>query len=138
MTLDSLPDIHLGGSPDPRRRRTLSAPASDPSVQPTTSPTTTGNLPAPERRLRHLPSPFGANGPLIDDGTSVPRGVLVIDIQQDYFPGGAYPLVEPVAVVENGCAAPNLTFQGTVIPGRTVHAAFMAALGDAGARVISA
>ena len=43
-----------------------------------------------------------------------------------------------VTVVENACAAPDLTFQGTVIPGRTVHAAFMAALGDAGAHVVSA
>lgn len=42
-----------------------------------------------------------------------------------------------VTVVENGCAAPDLTFRETVIPGRTVHAAFMAALGDAGASVVS-
>jgi nicotinamidase-related amidase len=173
------------------------------------------------------------------------RGVLVIDIQQDYFPGGAYPLIEPdaaamvarsvvdqarrrgewvghiqhqatepdstflvagtaggeihpllapidgeqvitkqapnsfvgtgladilteqgiddltvvgmmssmcvdatvraaidlgisVTVVENGCAAPDLMFKDTVVPGRTVHAAFMAALGGAGADVVSA
>lgn len=42
-----------------------------------------------------------------------------------------------VTLVENACAAPDLTFQDTVIPGRTVHAAFMAALGGAGASVIS-
>ncbi|MEP6561662.1 MAG: cysteine hydrolase family protein [Nakamurella sp.] len=43
-----------------------------------------------------------------------------------------------VTVVENGCAAPDLVFQDTVIPGSTVHAAFMAALAGAGATVISA
>src|SRR4029078_8601189 len=51
---------------------------------------------------------------------------------------GAIDLGLSVTVVENACAAPDLTFQGTVIPGRTVHAAFMAALGDAGAHVVSA
>jgi nicotinamidase-related amidase len=30
----------------------------------------------------------------------VPRGLLIIDIQRDYFPGGAYPLVEPEAAAE--------------------------------------
>jgi nicotinamidase-related amidase len=28
------------------------------------------------------------------------RGLLIIDIQRDYFPGGAYPLVEPEAAAE--------------------------------------
>ncbi len=28
------------------------------------------------------------------------RGLLIIDIQRDYFPGGAYPLVEPDAAAE--------------------------------------
>ena len=42
-----------------------------------------------------------------------------------------------VTVIENGCAAPDLVFQGTTVPGRTVHAAFMAALGGAGATVQS-
>lgn len=43
-----------------------------------------------------------------------------------------------VTVVENGCAAPDLVFRDTTIPGETVHAAFMAALEDAGATVVSA
>lgn len=30
----------------------------------------------------------------------VARGLLIIDIQRDYFPGGAYPLVEPEAAAE--------------------------------------
>ena len=29
-----------------------------------------------------------------------PRTLLIIDIQRDYFPGGAYPLVEPEAAAE--------------------------------------
>jgi nicotinamidase-related amidase len=29
-----------------------------------------------------------------------PRTLLIIDIQRDYFPGGAYPLVEPQAAAE--------------------------------------
>jgi nicotinamidase-related amidase len=31
----------------------------------------------------------------------VARGLLIIDIQRDYFPGGAYPLVEPEAAAES-------------------------------------
>jgi nicotinamidase-related amidase len=30
----------------------------------------------------------------------MPRGLLIIDIQRDYFPGGAYPLVGPEAAAE--------------------------------------
>ena len=29
------------------------------------------------------------------------RGLLIIDIQRDYFPGGAYPLVEPEAAAQS-------------------------------------
>jgi nicotinamidase-related amidase len=31
------------------------------------------------------------------------RTLLIIDIQRDYFPGGAYPLVEPEAAAESAC-----------------------------------
>jgi nicotinamidase-related amidase len=40
-----------------------------------------------------------------------------------------------VTVAADACAAPDLAFDGTSIPGATVHAAFMAALGGAGADV---
>ena len=43
-----------------------------------------------------------------------------------------------VTVVHDACAAPDLEFDGTSLPGHLVHAAFMAALGDAGARVVPA
>jgi nicotinamidase-related amidase len=43
-----------------------------------------------------------------------------------------------VTVVHDACAAPDLEFLGTTIPGTTVHIAFMAALSDAGANVVSA
>ena len=43
-----------------------------------------------------------------------------------------------VTVVHDGCAAPNLEFMGQSIPGTVVHAAFMAALGDGYARLVSA
>lgn len=43
-----------------------------------------------------------------------------------------------VTVVENGCAAPDLVFRDDVVPGKTVHKAFMAALEGAGATVITA
>lgn len=42
-----------------------------------------------------------------------------------------------VTVVADGCAAPDLAFGGVDVPGAVVHAAFMAALGDAGATVVS-
>ncbi|TPW76449.1 isochorismatase family protein [Schumannella soli] len=41
-----------------------------------------------------------------------------------------------VTVVADGCAAPDLAFGGTTVDGRTVHTAFLAALRDAGARVV--
>jgi nicotinamidase-related amidase len=41
-------------------------------------------------------------------------------------------------VVHDACAAPDLEFGGETIPGRTVHAAFMAALGDGYASLASA
>ena len=40
-----------------------------------------------------------------------------------------------VAVAHDACAAPDLEFGGQALPGATVHAAFMAALSDAGATV---
>lgn len=41
-------------------------------------------------------------------------------------------------VVHDGCAAPDLEFEGESIPGTTVHRAFMAALAGAGATVCAA
>ena len=35
-----------------------------------------------------------------------------------------------VTVVHDACAAPDLEFGGTKVPGAAVHAAFLAALGD--------
>lgn len=42
-----------------------------------------------------------------------------------------------VTVVHDGCAAPDLEFDGVAVPGATVHAAFMAALADGYAEVVS-
>ena len=39
-------------------------------------------------------------------------------------------------VIHDACAAPELEFQGSVVPGEVVHQAFMAALADGYARVI--
>src|ERR687886_191418 len=96
------------------------------------------------------------------------RGLLIIDIQNDYFPGGAFPLVGPeaaaeaarraldafrgsgepivhpqhvwdapdVTVIHDGCAAPDLEFGGRQVDGASVHAAFMAALGDGYATLV--
>ena len=41
-------------------------------------------------------------------------------------------------VVHDGCAAPNLEFNGVEVPGAAVHAAFMAALADGYADLTSA
>jgi nicotinamidase-related amidase len=41
-------------------------------------------------------------------------------------------------VVHDACAAPDLEFAGTTIPGASVHGAFMAALADGYASVVSA
>jgi nicotinamidase-related amidase len=42
-----------------------------------------------------------------------------------------------VTVVHDACAAPDLEFGGRTVPGDVVHAAFMAALGDSFARLVS-
>jgi nicotinamidase-related amidase len=42
-----------------------------------------------------------------------------------------------VTVAHDACAAPDLEFGGTEVPGTSVHAAFMAALGDGYAEVVS-
>jgi nicotinamidase-related amidase len=42
-----------------------------------------------------------------------------------------------VTVVHDACAAPDLEFGGTAIPGASVHGAFMAALGDGYATLAS-
>lgn len=41
-----------------------------------------------------------------------------------------------VTVVADGCAAPDLEFDGVAVPAASVHAAFLAALGSAYARVV--
>lgn len=43
----------------------------------------------------------------------------------------------PVTVAADACAAPDLEFDGVRVDGARVHAAFMAALGSAYARVVS-
>lgn len=50
----------------------------------------------------------------------------------------ALDLGHAVTVVHDACAAPDLAFAGTTVPGATVHATFMAALGAAGAQVVAA
>ncbi|GAB2742325.1 cysteine hydrolase family protein [Arthrobacter bambusae] len=42
-----------------------------------------------------------------------------------------------VVLVHDACAAPDLEFGGVRVPGEMVHAAFVAALGDGFARVVS-
>jgi nicotinamidase-related amidase len=42
-----------------------------------------------------------------------------------------------VTLVHDGCAAPDLEFSGSPIPGAMVHGAFMAALGDGYATVVA-
>jgi nicotinamidase-related amidase len=42
-----------------------------------------------------------------------------------------------MTVVHDGCAAPDLEFGGTSIPGAMVHGAFMAALGDGYATLVA-
>ena len=44
----------------------------------------------------------------------------------------------PVVVVADACAAPDLSYGKRTVDGASVHAAFLAALGDAGAEVVTA
>jgi nicotinamidase-related amidase len=46
-------------------------------------------------------------------------------------------LGQEVTVIHDGCAAPDLEFDGVAVPGAMVHAAFMAALADGYAEVVS-
>jgi nicotinamidase-related amidase len=54
-------------------------------------------------------------------------GLVIVDIQNDYFPGGANPL-----------EGPELEFGGRTIPAGDVHAAFLAALADSYAELADA
>lgn len=49
----------------------------------------------------------------------------------------AVDLGQEVTVIHDGCAAPDLEFEGVAVPGAMVHAAFMAALADGYADVVS-
>jgi nicotinamidase-related amidase len=91
--------------------------------------------------VKHAPNSFVGTGLAdtlaghgIDDLTIVG---MMSSMCVDATTRAALDLGLSVTVVENGCAAPDLTFQQTTVPGRTVHAAFMAALGGAGASVVS-
>jgi nicotinamidase-related amidase len=46
--------------------------------------------------------------------------------------------VRAVTLAHDACAAPDLEFNGVAVPGRSVHAAFVAALGDGYAQLASA
>jgi nicotinamidase-related amidase len=50
---------------------------------------------------------------------------------------GAVDLGFTATVVHDACAAPDLEFAGEAIPGKTVHGAFMAALGDGYATLVA-
>jgi nicotinamidase-related amidase len=43
----------------------------------------------------------------------------------------------PTTVIGDACAAPDLTYGGRTVESASVHAAFLAALGDAGASVVT-
>lgn len=88
------------------------------------------------------------------------RALIVIDLQNDYFPGGKWPLdgVETAAanaarliaaaraaadfgykvtVIHDACASRDLAFGGVTVPAAHAHAAFMSALGFAYAALLS-
>jgi hypothetical protein len=58
--------------------------------------------------------------------------LILIDMQNDYFPGGRMELVG----IQDACATRNLEFAGQIISAELVHASFMAALASAYARVL--
>ena len=78
------------------------------------------------------------------------RGLLIIDIQNDYFPGGAMPLVDPEGAVESASAlleqfrrdgepvvhvrhvwdAPDATFMRPGTPGAEIHPSVTPAAGE--------
>ena len=59
--------------------------------------------------------------------------LLLVDLQNDYFPGGNMELVG----IEDACATKDLIFKGRTIKAADVHASFMAALSVPYARVLS-
>lgn len=72
----------------------------------------------------------------------------IVDIQNDYFEGGAFPLPGSanaaadlgfsVTVAQDACAASDLEFDGVEVVAASVHAAFMAGLTEYGAVLASA
>lgn len=71
-----------------------------------------------------------------------PAGPLVVvgmmsNMCVDATARAAIDLGHPVTVAHDACAAADLAFEGVSVPAATVHAAFMAALRDAGAEVVA-
>ncbi len=79
------------------------------------------------------------------------KGLLIIDVQNDYFWGGSMELVGIVdttvrvafdlgyscTVIEDGCATRDLEFGGMKVEAAQVQAAFMAALSSPFAKISS-
>lgn len=63
------------------------------------------------------------------------RALILVDIQNDYFTGGLWPVDEMdhdlgygVTLVANACGANAMTFAYTLLTAKQVQAAFMAPL----------
>ena len=56
--------------------------------------------------------------------------LLIVDIQNDYFPGGRMPLAH------DACATRDVEFEGKSVAAADVQAAYMSALGFAYAKVM--
>ncbi|WEO76379.1 cysteine hydrolase family protein [Cryobacterium sp. SO2] len=89
---------------------------------------------------KHEPNSFigtGLHNLLTDAGVS---DLVIVGMMSsmciDSTTRAAHELGFVVTVVADACAAPDLTFGDTVVPGATVHASFMAALDGSFATVI--
>lgn len=91
--------------------------------------------------VKHHPNAFLETGLQAElearaGGTVVVAGMMT-SMCVDATVRAASDLGHTVTVVADACAAPDLEFAGTHVPGDAVHAAFVAALGDAYADVVS-
>jgi len=91
---------------------------------------------------KHFPNSFLGTGLAAELERTGVDGLVIVGMMSsmcvDATTRAALDLDFAVTVIHDACAAPDLEFGGAEVAGATVHAAFMAALADAGADVMAA
>jgi hypothetical protein len=74
-----------------------------------------------------------AQEPVLDKATTL----VIVDVQDFYFPGAAADLGYECLVIHDACATRDLVFAGEKVPAAQVHASTLASLGAGYARLLA-